>query len=282
MDPQESHWCDLDWSPWIPLDSEIGIYREHIPPDAGVYRVRAKQKGRLKKGLFYIGQTGRSLRGRGYALRNHSLRSAKPWNDPHTAAPTLWAYRIEDGHTFEISVAETQLPEPERQCFEDYLIFSHRTFHSCSPTANFGVPHPMWNKPSNKAAGRVMKKRKIPVYSISLRRATHTNQLDSPDWLGLEWHGPSALANASPPQKPGVYKFTKGKDFLYCGEATNLHQRIGHYRRRGLLEGTSIDFAVIDAAESNHLKEREVDMIGAYYASEGKCPSYQYTGHLHT
>ena len=53
----------------------------------------------LYEGLIYIGQTGRSLRERTMTLRNHSGRDRNnpPWNDPHTAAPALWAFRIENG-----------------------------------------------------------------------------------------------------------------------------------------------------------------------------------------
>jgi hypothetical protein len=72
------------------------------------------------------------------------MRSSQdpPWNDPHTAAPILWAYRIENAYAFEISAAEINLSYAERQCFEDYLIYSHRKFYNYSTLANFGVAHP--------------------------------------------------------------------------------------------------------------------------------------------
>ncbi len=282
MDSHTRQWCELDWTPWIPLESENRIYQKYIPAKPGIYRVRAKQGSHFKTGLFYIGQTGTSLRQRIYSLRNNAFRvSPKPWNDPHTAAPTLWAYRTENHYQFEVSVIEKHLSKTSRQCFEDYLIFCHRGHHNFSPTANFGVSHPLWNKPSNRATGRAMKKRKSRACSTSLPRATQINRMDAPDWLGLEWHGPKSLATADPPPDPGVYKFTMGGTLLYCGESQNLSRRISHYQE-GVLREALLNYAVMPSAQPNHLKEREVDMIGAYFLLKEKCPRFQYTGRLHT
>ncbi len=60
LNPVESNWCNLDWSPWMPLDAELELYREHISREPGFYRVRTLKQ----EGLFYIGQTGRNLRER--------------------------------------------------------------------------------------------------------------------------------------------------------------------------------------------------------------------------
>jgi hypothetical protein len=48
-----------------------------------------------------------------------------PWNDPHTAAPALWAFRIEDGLQYELSVAECEL---EYNLDRAVVFFSHNIY----------------------------------------------------------------------------------------------------------------------------------------------------------
>lgn len=274
---QESNWCKLNWSNWIPLDSELELYKEHISMGPGFYRIRSSKW----RGLIYIGQTGRGLRERTRSLARHTLRSIQdpPWNDPHTAAPILWAYRIENNFDYEVSVAEVKLPYAERQCFEDYLIYSHRKFHNYSTLANFGVAHPLWNKPSNKKANREMKRAHILFPKTSLPGAKTAGQFNSRDWLGLDWSKPLLLSVASPPSDPGIYKITSGVGnvLLYCGESMNLRDRINSHKRNQLFSNANASFCEIFDAQPNQLKEREVDMIGAYYEAFSKCPLYQYS-----
>ena len=117
---------ELNWSPWIPLDSDLQTYQEHIATAPGFYRVRAANQN----SLVYIGQTGRSLRQRTRTeLSKQVMRplDSPPWNDPHTAAPSLWAFRHEDGMEFEVSVAVADdLTAQLRQCYEDALLYLHR------------------------------------------------------------------------------------------------------------------------------------------------------------
>jgi hypothetical protein len=91
---------NLTWSNWIPLDADLLTYQQFITNRPGFYRVRAVGS----EFFAYIGQTGRSLRQRTRAeLTKHVMRpiESPPWNDPHTAAPLLWAFRHEDGLSFE-------------------------------------------------------------------------------------------------------------------------------------------------------------------------------------
>ncbi len=82
-------WCGLAWSDWLPLHAARSEFQRLIPRDPGLYRVRVIDANVLA----YVGQTGRDLRERSRALARHTTRSADdpPWNDPHTAAPGLWA-----------------------------------------------------------------------------------------------------------------------------------------------------------------------------------------------
>ena len=57
-------WCDLAWSPWAPFDWRHPLFSA-LPRGPGVYRVRPAA-GRQ---LAYIGETGRSVRGRVSTLR---------------------------------------------------------------------------------------------------------------------------------------------------------------------------------------------------------------------
>ena len=56
-------WLDASWIDWMSFDPEDG-YLGELPTCAGVYRIRHPER----KGLEYIGETGRSTRGRVRAL----------------------------------------------------------------------------------------------------------------------------------------------------------------------------------------------------------------------
>jgi hypothetical protein len=139
----------LTWSKWIPLDADLLTYQQFIANSPGFYRVRALGS----ECLAYIGQTGRSLRQRTRAeLAKHVMRpiESPPWNDPHTAAPLLWAFRHEDNMSFELSVTVADLPVQMRQCYEDVLLYQHRQEFGHSTLCNHGRRHPWWSRSSNR------------------------------------------------------------------------------------------------------------------------------------
>ena len=80
-------WCQLSWTSWIAFSHPSSFIQ--LPSAAGLYRIRAVGIGEL----FYIGQTGRNLRERLGDLRRNTMQTQMPFNDPHTAAPSLWAWR---------------------------------------------------------------------------------------------------------------------------------------------------------------------------------------------
>ena len=55
----KNDWCNLNWTDWLPLNSSAKMFRS-VPTQSGVYRVRSDKHNQL----FYIGQTGISLRGK--------------------------------------------------------------------------------------------------------------------------------------------------------------------------------------------------------------------------
>ena len=88
MNQPEMHWSD--WRPFAPDREAFADF----PRTPGPYRVRPiGQQDRLA----YIGQTGRSLRERVRTLCLRTLDSDMPFNDPHTAAPNLWAWSQTEG-----------------------------------------------------------------------------------------------------------------------------------------------------------------------------------------
>jgi hypothetical protein len=113
--------------------------------------------------------------------------------------------------------------------------------------------------------------------TTSLPRATNTGQFNSNNWLGFDWSATAPLSDISPPSESGIYKIARRNELLYCGQSINLKDRISSHKRNQLFGSASIAFFTMPGAQLNHLKEREVDMIGAYYDALSKCPVYQYS-----
>jgi len=270
------NWGGLSWSKWIPLFSEVSVYQRYVPRSPGLYCVRSSRT----PGLIYVGQTGRNLRERTRSLANHSKRGldSPPWNDPHTAAPILWAYHHEDQYGYEVSVACTEeFDYAKRQCYEDYLLYLHRMEHGHSTLANHGRFHPLWLRPSNKSANRSMKRAETPTSYDSIVKVDRVGDFRSASWLGLEWSQPQPISKAKPPVHPGVYRIYESNAMLYCGETKQLSARIRAHMKNEIFVNSAISYHVMPNARSHHLKEREVDMIGAYFESSGVCPRHQYT-----
>jgi len=272
---QTNEWGQLSWSKWIPLKSELTTYQQYISNKPGIYRVRSNSFS----GLIYIGQTGRNLRERTRALAKHVYNSFDnpPWNDPHTAAPTLWAFRHEEQFDYEVSVAiKEDCNVAMRQSHEDYLLYLHRVEYGYSTLANHGRRHPLWTKPSNKSKNRRMTPEPVKRLYPSISKPGLNDEFRSTKWLGLVWSEPCAIKDIQPPNDSGVYKIFNDDQMLYCGESTNLKTRMTTHKRNEKFHGAKASFTVMKKALVHQLKEREVDLIGAYYELHGTHASYQY------
>src|SRR5260370_10396664 len=128
------------WSAWIQLRS-AGSNRQ-IPAEPGLYRVRRTGDERE---LVYVGQTGRSLRGRPGQV-NVAYRAEMPYSDPHTDAPALWALRHRDRWDFEVSVTVVPGTTPHRMGVEAVTVTLYRARLGRSPLANFGGMPPGYPK----------------------------------------------------------------------------------------------------------------------------------------
>ncbi len=129
-----SHWVDLDWSEWKPLDADSF---SKVAKEPGLYRIRHRIKHRDH--LEYIGESGDTRR-RIQSLARGAYADEMPYRDPHTAAPCLWAVRDDVGSALEVSHTTPPKAEDEqhRKGIEAALIALHRRETNRSPTANFG------------------------------------------------------------------------------------------------------------------------------------------------
>src|SRR5215471_8574233 len=117
-----ANWGEIEWTPWIPFADSSAF--KTLPSSPGMYRIRAVNGNEL----FYLGETGRNLRERLGDLRRNTMKELMPYNDPHTAAPSLWAWRHAEGFDFECSAARVTLSNNAeesrrlREGFEFYLL----------------------------------------------------------------------------------------------------------------------------------------------------------------
>ena len=268
-------WGRLSWSQWIPLDASAAGYRTVVPNQPGLYRVR----GEGLRGLVYIGQTGRFLRERIRALAAGVYRSKNdpPWNDPHTAAPALWAFRHEDGISFEISIAVCEVDVQKRQCWEDMLLYLHRRELGESTFCNHGRMHPWWTRPRNRKTKVAAIRREQPVVYESLRPSVGGSDSSAADWLGLRWSTPTAITDAVGPVVGGVYRImTAGGSVVYIGEASQLRTRIASHAKDSRFGNEFVSWYGMPNLPKHQLHEQETDLIGAYFEEHVTAPTYQY------
>ncbi|MDP6999767.1 MAG: GIY-YIG nuclease family protein [Candidatus Poribacteria bacterium] len=222
-------WLGFNWSQWIPLESPIQVYQNHITKNPGLYRVRITHNRKLA----YIGQTGRDLRERTRQLSSkvNNNQDNPPWNDPHTAAPALWAWKIENNYRYEVSVFAIDLETRERQCVEDMLLYEYRLEAKESTLANHGRCHPKWTRPGNRKSNNMMKKIQ-PGNNLSWGESLPSVEevgkpLDS-NWLNLDWTEMNKLNKdlGYVPNESGVYRLLNTENIVYIGETKNLHSRL--------------------------------------------------------
>ena len=135
------------WSAWEELRG-AGRNRR-IPPGPGLYRIR-RTGG--EPGLDYIGQTGRSLRGRLGQLTG-VYHAQMPYRDPRTAAPALRALRQRDGCDFEVAVIQVPGTAAQRKALEATAITVYRIDSGRSPAASFGRSPPGTGSPAATTPG---------------------------------------------------------------------------------------------------------------------------------
>lgn len=258
-------WGNLVWTPWLPLSSGMADFQKLIPMSIGFYRVRVPQLGVLA----YIGQTGRDLRERTRSLARHTYSQAPPWNDPHTAAPGLWAWRMEEGLDYEVSVAPKNLNYAERQCYEDLLLFEYRLERGKSTLCNHGRFHRLWSRPSNRKAGVPMRRlegQDNPAAGVSLAPVRYSGNPTAENWCELSWSPWLELKSSynTTLQQPGVYRLMDESQVVYIGESYNLLNRLQAHAQMKK-SGLFFSFVLMSDSLPHQRHERETDLIGAYF-----------------
>ncbi|MBX0297068.1 GIY-YIG nuclease family protein [Haloarcula nitratireducens] len=188
-------WADLEWSPWLQLDAD-GDELSTLSTDAGLYRVRHD----AYEGLIYIGETGRSLRGRIRSLIRNVFETEMPYSDPHTASPSLWAIVDQHGPGFEISGATppAATDKQQRKAIEDALIALHRRETRTNLIGNFGRMPPGYSKSKQRSAGirgnRTDANQRSFQDGIDPLTWENPDGLTDADWMGLSWSTPTRLS----------------------------------------------------------------------------------------
>jgi hypothetical protein len=139
VDPQSRSWFELEWSDWHDLATAVVPLQSPVPTEAGLSRVRLRDS----PGLLYIGQTGRSLRGRFRQLRTSMRRAAGGLDAraPHVAGRCVREHERRGG-MIEVSwVATADLDKRERLGRECDLIAAYRRATGENPPCQFaGMP----------------------------------------------------------------------------------------------------------------------------------------------
>lgn len=279
-------WGDLRWSSWELLGGPEII--RTLPNGPGFYRVRPLGD----ESLAYVGQTGRTVRERIRELRQYRGREPglMPFNDPHTAAASLWAWRDATGMEFACSGAEAPPEEGAskswREGCEAFLLWLYRVEYGSSTLCNHGRFHPKYVKSSNKRAGRrggrLPEGRENPAGGVSLPPLLDQGEWGAPDWMGLRWTEPIPI-RPQPLRLPAVQAIYKVLDevsgeLAYIGESENLRRRFLTHKIRAVSERPlSLSFVELPSGTLPHQRhELENDCIGCYFSKRRIAPLYQF------
>lgn len=279
-----TNWLGVDWSDWGTLHpNEDHLSNFSIGP--GLYRVRHPRRF----GLEYIGETGRSLRGRVRALARGAFADEMPYRDPHTAAPCLWAIQQEYADQLEVSVTVPSFAKEKqvRKAFEDALIAVYRWEAGESPTANFGRIIDGYKQSSYRSGGT--RGGVLAPGETESNTETGIDPLDwhrsedvvSEGWMGLSWSSPQALddADSSIPKADGLYRiWQKGAapPLDYIGQSSNLRSRLYSHRRSR--DGELLfSYTTLDKHDAQHKREEvETELIGAHWLAVEQSPQSQF------
>ena len=279
----------MQWSHWHPLK---GSGRNAaVPITPGIYRTRVAETGEV----IYIGQTGRSLRGR-LGMLTTCYGAEMPYRDPHTAAATLWALRDRDGVDFEVSTAAVESTKVERLALETVAITTHRVEHGSSPVANFGGGIVGYRLSSANNAALVAAVKRFRGGRDPLATATESVPVPGPldrevtagDWLGLMWSPWSQFTAAAAVSELGLYRIRRHgeENLVYVGQGRigdrvradfAKRARAGHRQAPHFSGSLGVSWVVLNAAK-RALLELENDAIASHRLVRGIAPHAQFIG----
>ena len=164
-----------------------------------------------------------------------------PYNDPHTAAPNLWAWRQEEKWDYECSAAIFTKSKAARKALECFLLWKYRLEKGESTLCNHGRFHKNYVKSSNRSGNkrgvRLSERELNPSWGPSHPPLKLQGQPLDENWMGIRWSKPLLLslnASSQVPNTSAVYKiFPTGKKLLtYIGESQRLHNRFIQHSRK--------------------------------------------------
>jgi len=260
-----------------------------------LYRVRRLADERE---LLYIGQTGRSLRGRLGQL-NVAYRVDMPYNDPHTAAPALWALRHRNQCEFEVSVAEVPGTTPHRVGIAAVAVTLYRARSGRSPLANFGDMPAGYRKSTGNNAQLVAAARRArggPDPSAPVRPAsvpvngdlgTAPVSASGMNWSWSRWM-PGREAHSEPAGN-GLYRLRRqgADELLYVGQGKTSGRlrahlakadREDHRQAQHFVGQIEASWVTLPGIHVYNLLEHENDLIAAHVLSRGHPPIAQFLG----
>ena len=266
-----------------------------FPRARAFYRIR-RAGGEAE--LDYIGQTGRSLRGRLGQLSG-VYRAQMPYRDPHTAAQALWALRHRDGCDFEVAVIELPGTVPERRALEATAITLYRISSGRSPAASFGrMPAGYRISSGNNArlaaAGRRYRGGPDPAApagpaSVPVNGLPSTDPA-SADWMSWTWSPWAPVSQArSSGAGIGLYRVRSSchGGLVYLGQGTialrlRAHAAkalaVGHRQGPGFSGDLEASWIALPGLALVSLLEHENDLIAAHVLATGHAPAAQFLG----
>jgi hypothetical protein len=283
----------LEWGEWRPMRG-AGTDRA-LPTSAGLYRVRRADNGMI----VYIGQTGRNLRQRLRMLVG-TYAIEMPYNDPHTAAPGLWALRHRDACDFEVSTLVLDGDRPYILGMEALAITLQRLAMGASPEISFGgMPAGYLKSSQNNARVVATGKRFRGGPDPTVGSPTPSRPVPGPidgspvaaDWVGLAWSlwMPATDAAALSARATGLYRLRRAAadSLTYIGQGqvggrVRSHlakaQQAGHAQQTAFTGPLELSWVDLPDLPRRTLLEYENDLIAGHVLTQGRQPAAQFLG----
>jgi hypothetical protein len=211
-----------------------------------------------------------------------------PWNDPHTAAPSLWAWQDAEGFEYECSAASLDASQGGRRGMESFLLYRYRQERGESTLCNFGRFHPRYRKSTNRKEGRrggrlAEDQKDNPAGGLSIPPLLVVGNPGDRDWMGLAWSGKKPLDGETigdVPAEAGLYLLFERDtgDLIYICQSADCATRLRSHGMK-FLDGNDLMFCYSISDKPllpHHLKEWENDLIGNYFEVYRKAPKYQF------
>jgi hypothetical protein len=222
-----------------------------------------------------------------------------PYNDPHTAAPALWAMRHRDGCDFEASVVVVTEIHQIRRALEATAITLYRMESGRSPTANFGRMPTGYRKSTGNNAQLVLSGRRMrggpdPQAPNMVNSAPVSGELgtdpDAVDWADLAWSPWTPAVEATHMAfGSGLYRLrrTGTPGLVYVGQggiAGRLRSHLAKATRQGHPQAPwftgdlAASWVELPGMAMTNLLENENDLIAAHMLAMGRAPWAQFLG----